>query len=63
MNLSERRKAALDKCSIVTNREYTKYLQATESAREEYFAELKRLDEEAEAALRRLPESPKVDAP
>jgi hypothetical protein len=63
VTLRERRKAALDKCSIVTNREYTKYLEATESAREEYFAELKRIDEEAEAALRRLPESPEADSP
>jgi hypothetical protein len=51
MTISERRAAALDKCNEVCHREYMKYLEATQDARNEYAATLKQIDDEADGAL------------
>jgi len=65
MTLEERRKVAWAECNEITSREYKKYLEATNPARDKLFATLKAIDAEADEIIRRhLPTgSPQKDQP
>lgn len=55
--IAERRMEAVEKCSDACHREYGKYLDATQAARDEYFATLKQIDADADQGLMALTET------